>query len=372
MRAALLSFAIGVFALHTTAVRAQSWTLAANASVIIGSEDRGPEYQLSQVSLVRRLSDGRILVVMGPDMRYFDASGKYTAKAGGRGQGPGEFQYVSALYVLAGDTLLAQNSRAKVWLSRDGKFIRQEILTLDPLMKNGWFAEGAMLLPNGNLLSPQYQEERPGSIPTGLYRPVLRYTLLDVSKGTIIPLITSGGLRQITHPGGRGGGVQPFTPHAQQAIGADRLYVGDNDTTFVSVFTLDGKPLGTVTVADKAVPVTARDLDDYKKSTLESIGNNAERRARFEQSWNEVPKPARFPYWSTAMVDKTGNLWVSMRATPALPTEWRVFDRAGKRIATLTAPAHFSIREIGADYVLGVAVDDAGIESVRMYALVKR
>jgi hypothetical protein len=371
LRALVLS-AASLTTLAATHASAQTWSLAPRPTLSIGSEDTGPEYLFNRVEQVRQLGNGRILVTMGPDIRYFDAAGKYVGKAGGRGQGPGEFQYIQDLITLPGDTLLVLNFRNKVWLTADGKYIRQELVKVDPLMEGGWFSEGAFLLPNGNLLAHQYAQEQPGSVPTGLHRPVLRFTILDLRANAITPLITAGGLRQITDGRG-GGGVQAFSPHAQNAIGADRIYVGDNDTTFISAFTLDGKPQGTITVAEKAVPVTAQALDAYRKATLDAIGNNAQRRAQFERGSNEVPKPKRFPYWGTALVDKAGNLWVSAPMTGySSPLEWSVFNRAGRRIASITMPAGFTPKDIGADYVLGVARDDNGVESVRKYSLAKR
>ena len=359
-------------------VGAQTWPLSPRPTISIGDDTSGepatPEYEFNRISNLRRLSDGRILVTMGPDIRYYSAQGKYLSKAGGRGRGPGEFQYIQDLYVLRGDTLLALNFRNKVWLTADGKYVRQETMMLDPLMKDGWFSEGAVLLPNGNLLAPQYRQETPQNPPpVGLHRPVLRYAILDFATNAVTPLITAGGIRQITGARLGGGVAQAFSPHAQHAIGRDLVYVGDNDTTFVSVFTLDGKAVRTMTVADKAIPVTSAHLDEYRQSVLEMIGANASRREQFERSWDAITKPKRFPYWGTALVDQLGNLWVSAPSTGmTAPTTWSVFNRNGRRIASVTVPKGFTPKDIGPDYILGVMRDDLGVETIRMYSLERR
>lgn len=359
-----------------TAASAQTWTLSAKPTTSIGDEGDAPpaaEYQFNRISNLRRLNDGRILVTMGPDIRYFGADGKYLSKAGGRGQGPGEFQYIQDLYVLRGDTLLALNFRFKVWLTLDGKFIKQEPLLLDPLMKDGWYSEGAVLLPNGNLLAPQYRQETPSApVETGLHRPVLRYSILDFATGTVSPLVTAGGIRQVSSRSGFSG-TQPFSPHAQHAIGSDIVYVGDNDTTFISAFTLDGKPVRNTTVATEPTAVTKAHLDQYYKDALEFAGSSEERKQRFLQSWDRIEKPKRFPYWGTALVDKVGNLWISGPATGVrAPVEWSVFDRTGRRLAGVTMPTGFGPKDIGTDYVLGVMRDELGVETIRMYALERR
>lgn len=117
-------------------------------------------------------------------------------------------------------------------------------------------------------------------------------------------------------------------------LGADRVYVGDNDTTFVSVFTLDGKAVGSVKVSDKPTSVTGRELDRYHERMLALIGDNAQQKTAFERRWEGVPKPKRFPYWGSALVDRAGDLWVSDFSPPqTAPAGWSVFDRDGRRIA---------------------------------------
>ena len=44
-------------------------------------------------------------------------------------------------------------------------------------------------------------------------------------------------------------------------------------------------------------------------------------------------------------------------------------DAAGRWLCDVTMPARFAPKEIGADYVLGVARDDDNVEAVVMYRL---
>ncbi|HKS05853.1 MAG TPA: hypothetical protein VJR92_06035 [Gemmatimonadaceae bacterium] len=352
--------------LSAAPAHAQTWVLSTQPILSIGENAATPEYEFNRIEHLRRLSNGRILVTMGPDIRYFDAAGIYAGKAGGLGQGPGEFRYIRDLYVLPGDTLLALNIRHKVWLTGAGGFIRQDVIVLDALMKDGWFSEGAQLLPNGNLLTQQYREETEQEMrDAGLRRPVIRYTVLRMPSGTIAPMFTSGGLRQM-----RAGNVQPFSPHPQHAIGSEFIFLGDNDTTFASTYTLDGVRIATFPVADAAIAVTARDLDEYRQRQLDAIGNDQERKTRFLTGWDAILKPKRFPYWGSAIIDRTGAVWVSGPATyKQQPVVWRVFDRRGRALARVTLPPGFGPKEIGADYILGVARDDLGVETIRMYRL---
>src|SRR5690606_17712139 len=120
------------------------------------------------------------------------------------------------------------------------------------------------------------------------------------------------------------------------------------------------------------VPVTSSDLQSVREATLERIGNDDQRRSAFERSWAEVPKPVRYPYWGSAIVDLAGNLWVSSYGSPSAPRVWTVFDTEGRRISQVQLPPKLRVTEIGADYVLGVEQDDLDVEYVRLYPLTRR
>lgn len=340
------------------------WLLSAEPTLRIGDEANA-DYRFNRISHLRRLSDGRIMVTSGPDIRFFDASGKFLSRAGGRGRGPGEFQSISDLIVMAGDSLLTMNIQTIVVLDPAGKFVRQVQPDLMPLASGDWFTEGNVLLPNGNLLAAQYVRDKKGSPkPTTLFRPVLRYSILDLATSKVTPLHTGGGIAQQYVNGSPI--VMPFSPHEQKAVGADRVYVGDNDSTIIRAFDLTGKPLGAFTVADKARPVTPADLEAYRQSQLEWSTRNREPRQVFDQRWSAGPKPKRHPYWNSAIVDKTGVLWISVADS------WSAFDRDGKRLAATAMPARFTPKDVGIDYVLGVQRDEDGVETIAMYSLRRR
>lgn len=346
------------------------WSLSPQPTVRIGDEAR-PEYQFSRIEHLRRLSDGRIVATTGPDIRFFDPSGSFLSKAGGRGRGPGEFQYVSALLVLPGDTLVTMNVRTIIVLDPEGKFVRQEQPDLAPLATEGWFSEGSVLLPNGNILAPQYSRQEGAAQSPTLHRPTMRYAILDLRAARVTPLHVGGGLAQQYVLGVPV--VQAFTPHEQRAVGLDRVYLGDNDSTTVHAFDLTGARIGTFTIADRPTPVTAGELAAYKQQQREWAVPARMTAAEFEQRWAAVSQPKRHPFWGSALVDAVGMLWVS--APPRMgdaPIVWTAFDRNGRRLASVTMPLRFTPREIGSDYVLGVQRDEDGVETIAMYRLQRR
>ncbi len=360
--------ALLVLLLTATPARAQL-SLSPQPALSIGSLDGDPAYQLHQVHAARRLGDGRVLVTMGPDLRFYSAAGRHLTNAGGRGQGPGEFEYVQDVRVLPGDTLLILHFRHLVWLDPSGKYVRQRPLDLAPLMQDGWFSEGGLLLPNGDLLAPQYRQTPRGAPPvTGLRRPPLRVSLLDAARGAVIPLREAGGLRQMAVGDPPRSSVQRFSPYVQYAFGAGHVYVGDNDSTLVHRFTLDGRAQGAITVADRPTPVTAQHVAAVRAEREAWAGADPARRASL-QSATAIPVPSRHPYFGRLLVDPLGHLWVSSPVIPGQRETWTVFDADGRRVGAVTMPQRFTPHEIGVDYVLGVARDEDDVEFVRMYGL---
>lgn len=349
---------------------AQTVTVSERPVLSIGQIDGDPRYLLSQISHVRRQRNGRILVTMGPNIRFFDSQGLYLGDAGGPGRGPGEFQHIQDIIVLPGDTLLVLHFRDRVWLSPYGRYLRQEWIDLTAVSTDGWASEGSVLLPNGNLLVPQYRRDTRGeSRRTGLFRPTLRYAVFDIGNTIVRPLYTAGGLRQMFTE--RGPAIQPFSPHARHAIGPERIYVGDNDTTYVKVFSLDGEELGTIHVASRAVSVTASHLEGSRSRTLDRIGRDVRQREYFEHSWDVVPQPSRFPYWDSMVADALGFLWVSSPNIPGTPKVWTIFDSGGRPVSSVQLPEAFRPIEIGRDYMLGVARDEFDVEYVHMYRVTR-
>jgi hypothetical protein len=82
--------------------------------------------------------------------------------------------------------------------------------------------------------------------------------------------------------------------------------------------------------------------------------------------------PARQPAWNALAVDARGNVWVrNYTFDGRQPSTWSVFDPEGVWLGEVGMPASFDARTIGADWVLGVHVDEDGVEYVERYGILK-
>jgi hypothetical protein len=80
-----------------------------------------------------------------------------------------------------------------------------------------------------------------------------------------------------------------------------------------------------------------------------------------------------------ALIDESGHLWVAERmenptdpGTWDAPIEWHVFDLEGACLGQVEVPRGRLIREVGHDYILGLANDDFGVEYVVRHRLDRR
>lgn len=82
--------------------------------------------------------------------------------------------------------------------------------------------------------------------------------------------------------------------------------------------------------------------------------------------------PDTHPAFRRVRADELDHLWVQEYFLPeeAGPNPiWTVFDPEGHVLGFMETPAGLRIFQIGADYILGYATDELGVEYVQMWSL---
>ncbi len=90
-----------------------------------------------------------------------------------------------------------------------------------------------------------------------------------------------------------------------------------------------------------------------------------------ERALASVEFPETVPPYSQLLVDSEDHLWVrdyKIRGTSG-PETWSVFAPEGQLLGTLQTPERLQVRQIGADFILGIWTDELDVSYVRMYAL---
>ncbi len=347
------------------------WRLAEEPSLRIGVAEGEAAYQLDGVRGVLRLVDGRIVVANGGDqqVRWFDARGRHVASAGGEGGGPGEFQGLTTLRRLPGDTVLAYDpTDARLsWFDPAGQFVRAT--TLRPVGEvPPRFVER---FDDGSLLLSVSTRRFPSGPPSGTSRDTLLWLRMRGEDAMDSLPVTPGTESSITVTRA-GGAVQsmrvmtlPFMRGVQTAAAGDRYWQALTETYSIVLRRADGTPERIVRRRVEAVPVRGAYLDSVRRVREADHGPQA------NDVFEGVEIPGQLPVLERLLVDDTGALWVQRTAWPRAGAEWDVFDAEGTMLGTVRMPVGLRAAHIGADFVLGVWRDEDGVEQVRMYRLMK-
>ncbi len=347
------------------------WSIASQPLVEIGAVEGDEAYQLSSVSGVRRLSDGRIVIADEgtADLRIFDPMGRHLVTMGRKGEGPGEFEGLSGLFVGPGDTLLAYDSNVKrvSVFTPDGAFVRS--FTVDfaqgvPVLV-GRFADGSFLATRAFTFVPsEIDEVVPDSQP--VYHFAADGALMD-STGRW--LATEW---YVHGTGGQTWAVSlPFGRRMVVAVAPAGFYVGSSGQYEVEWRDPAGTLRRILRITASPRPVTG---DDWERAKAERMRNVPDQvRPRQERMLAELPVPSTRPAFGALQTDPDGNLWVAHSVISADdPQPWTVFDSTGTMLGLVTTPAGLSVREIGRDYILGVARDELDVQHVQLFVLEKQ
>lgn len=361
----------------------EGWSLAAEPALVIGAVEGAAPYLLSGVRDAIRLSDGRIVIANGGsrELRIYDAEGRYLDAYGREGSGPGEFNNLTSLHLLPGDSLAAWDGilRRLTIFAPDGSVGRDQTFSalasfMPPVI--GVFSDGTLLSASG----------KRGA--TGASREQYRDTLLWVrvrSDTTWMDVIGRDlGAEQmlVSGPSGERNYQVMFGRTAYAAGGGDRWFAGENGSYAIAV----RNPAGTLAaVIRKAIDPRAVTADQLaatreREARMRARSDSAMRRlmARMGSPYtpgptlaiDEVPHRATYPFFDRLLVDGEGNLWVrDYLIADEAPQRWSVFDRAGRWLGEVETPAGLDVYRVDDGYLVGRARDEMGVESVHLYRL---
>lgn len=90
------------------------------------------------------------------------------------------------------------------------------------------------------------------------------------------------------------------------------------------------------------------------------------------RDYAEVPVPDSLPAFQSLRVDEMGWLWAEVYGwDPAQPKKWMVFDPEGQAHGIVNTPPGLDLRWIGESRILGVWLDEFGVEYVKQHKLRK-
>ena len=352
----------------------EQWTVSETPATSIGAVEGDSVYLFQRIAGARFTADGRIVVADGglSAVRVFEGDGRFVLQAGGRGDGPGEFQYLRDVWVHLSDTIGVWDmaSRRVTYFGGDGEVARTVQLQLSGAgaeagnldfmvgaLDDGSVAVAALALAAGG---------GPGADRVWVER-------FDADGRHLGRLGESTGLVRARLSGG-GSAPIPFSPYPHFASDGRTIYHTNGHASAVTAWS--GGDARTI-----VFPPAEHDLE-RAWSTLET----ELRRRDIEFYLGMVataPRPDSIPSLAGLLVDDAGRLWAKRYepATDALwlgggarPSggTWWVADAEGTLIARAEIPAGFAPVQVEGDRVLGISLDPLGVERVEVRALSRR
>lgn len=371
--------------------RDEAWRLSEEPVVVVEASDGSDDNLLLDPASVDVDGRGRILVGDGDQAGWhavlvFDSDGDPHFRAGGEGEGPGEFGQLWWAEAYRGDSIAAFD------MARD----RVQIFGPD--------GEPARFVRQPQVSGPYEPRGAPGFVG-GVYATYLDGSFLAYSMGA---LDVSGGpgpawyrhlLLRVTPDGetwdtlgtfpiaqsywdGRRSQSYWYAPLAVRATHGDELYFGTGETFEVRVHGPEGALRRIVRRPHAPRPVTQADRDRLETWWLELVGSSPEAgpqvMERVREQLASAPWPDVMPAYSAALTDPDGNLWVedyrwlgdNVPPDPE-PTRWSVFDPEGVWLGRVEVPARFVLKKVTRERAYGIVVDELDVEEVHAYGILK-
>ena len=352
------------------------WSVASEPDLRLGRGDSPGEY-FHRVQGMRGTAGGGVLVVDGgsQELRFYDAEGRLLKRAGGSGEGPGEFRDPFLVPMAGTDSLLVFDTRlpwAQV-LSPEGEYGRS-IRHLHGRPYGGRAPLGAVgyrhMLFNASGTAGGPEAPRPTRGMLHMRRSLQWYDA------------ATGGRKQsdsttvgFSYEDGSGGSwLVPFIPRASAVTTAVGAFVTLDDRAEIREYDTDWELRRVLRIDGPGRPVSQEMIDAF--IDLERARVRGRYAAMSRASWHRVYQvmgiPDTLPAFQALQLDELGWLWAGVYDfDPARPREWVVFDEEGRAHGTVRTPPGLEVQWIGRDAILGVWKDEFGVEYVHRHRLTR-
>lgn len=356
------------------------WRIGTEPSASIGEIDGDEPYVLHMANDAVMLPDGRVVVANTGtnEIRMYSAEGVHRTAWGGTGGGPGEFQDLAGIALWPGDSILAWEAMrssagvADLWrgsvFDHAGDLGRSFRIESD----DGNGLEPRVVLAGGEILGRMTT----GGTDDGYWRHEATYSLLSREGAAAVSFGT--------HPAHEGfNGVynglmlhvarMAFSRGLAEAAWGGTLVIATNDRYELRAYSMSDGALAKIVRREHSNRAPTRDevVEAMLRAFIE--GEQPEEVIEmFRPAYHEAPIVEGFPAFRSVLADPLGHLWVEEYAPPDVDRPaplWTVFDPDGRALGFVETPAGLSIFEIGADYLLGRATDELGIERIQVWAL---
>jgi len=376
----LLALLLGVSTSPTKAQDFADWRVSPKADLSIGLAAGEDAYLFQSIVAVRFMRDGRILVADDGflNVRIFGSNGRLLATLGGPGRGPGEFQDIDGLWVTSSGRIAVwdgENRRVSRFDS-DGEFA--STTRVDNAVSEGNLEVFFGRFENDDLLLASLSLGPRTPSPTADPWALLRIS----SEGKLVRKLGSvRGMRRID------GYPIPFSPMPLVAVLSDSVVALDGYDPEVAWKGSDGRSTRSMWL-EVPDPQAGREAWETLGIRLDEAAAHSDfkRRHQLQLQAGRIPSSGRIPSVAALLPDGPGLLWAKLYdpATdpiwlrewvlrPGAGGTWRILSSpTGRVVAQVVVPESMVLHEVGATSVVGVSVDELGVQSVVVHALARR
>lgn len=326
---------------------------------------------LNSVTHGRILEDRRVVVADAGSATIYSlfANGTVERTVGGPGEGPGQFEEMTAMLPLPGDSLLVYDrSEARLSLfSGTGDFVGSQPWPKGP----GVSSVPTAALPDGRLLfTPSERGWYDRDQPDGWVRGSVFMGDSRTGEADTVASVDHQLVRNVD-------GFVRETLTFARTVGNDGGWVSSrNDEPALLWFDRDGS-LAQVAHWGERRALTADEREAYVDGRIEAVTSRWSRerleeyRLRLEEAvsgWSE-----RVPLFVELHPDPAGDVWMSeFPLQSERPRRYRLFLAEGTLAGWVRVPPRFQILDVRDGFLLGMEQDELDVQSVALYRVVPR
>lgn len=339
----------------------------------IAGDFGAPDYYLYGAHFAAILAGGRLVVgnAGAKQLLFFDATGRLENVVGRAGDGPGEFQAVFDLLHCDQDGLIVEEvSRISIVDGAQQSFVRTV-----PIV--GHLAPGrtniAGVRPDCSAVLISEPELLRGDVGPGVQEMMSTLMWAELDTG-VRDTVETFPAYEVTGWAARGRRFPVRVPYGRSAVWAvhpDGVVLGLADSARFEVFAADGEKHRIVRWAAAPRAVSDDDWDYYAERWTALLDEHPEERDLAPPADHFSP-PSTKPAYSKIAVDAAGRFWVQRydlygAQGPDTSVDWWVFTGEGEWLANVQMPVGFEALGFGSRSIVGVTVDELGVETIQVY-----
>ncbi|HEX2165791.1 MAG TPA: hypothetical protein VHG09_01015 [Longimicrobiales bacterium] len=325
--------------------------------------------ELYQVSAARFLPDDALAVANSGtgEIITLDSLGREITRRGGKGEGPGEFTWISHLDVDSAGTLTAYDPR-------QGRLTRvpadSGAATTRPFAPPDFIVDlQPLAVLDDNRVAAVYGEMRVFA-RSGERRDTTPLMMFDADGARADTIAMWPATEWAFMSSGDGAMRSPvgFGRSASYAGRNGRFAVGANDSIDVVVYDASTEPAMRIS----GPPGTAVDpaAVELWRSEVESRWSDMPEEMR--RGLADLPHRPTYPGFETLVVDDDGSIWIGSYARPGqVARDWLVIGRDGHAQARVTLPSDAKVLDIAGGRIALVMRDDLGEEHISVFRIVR-